>query len=361
MRGHWLCTIGLATVLLGCAAPSIRTTDIATLTVRATAAEAGLDDARAGFAQLFCEELARHPVPEDARDCRAWFHGELPAARTLPAAVAPLPATRPLVVIPGIFGECVAGHVTPFSHDYALLRELGYQVHVVPVTGRGSSAQNARIIQAFFSDPAHDLDGAVVLAYSKGLPDFMVAAAAPEASAWRDRVAALVSVAGVANGSPLANHGEGAYRRLLSRAPFATCPKADGGGVRSLTHREVLAARRAFADAVPGLPTYAIAAISRRGQAHPVLDASYDLLSRLDARNDGQVLLEDALLPGGTVLAVVEANHWSVALPFRDSDSPLMVPLSAGNVFPRRALILATLRRVGPVQGHSLDHGSQGR
>jgi hypothetical protein len=360
-RRHLFLTVFLL-ALVACTVPAIRTSDISGLTVRATAVDAGLVDSRAAFSRVFCDELYRHPEPADPRECRAWLHGELqgagPSETTAPGT---LPATRPVVVIPGIFGECVADYVTPFSNDYDLLRGLGYRVHVIPVTGRGSSAQNAKLIQAYFSDPANDLDGAVVVAYSKGLTDFMVAAAAPEAAPWRARVAALVSMAGVANGSPLANHGERLYRRLLSRFPLEACPEADRGGPLSLTHREAMVARAGFDAAAPDMPRYAIAAISRRGEAHPVLDASYDLLAKLDARNDGQVLVEDALLPGGTVLAVVDANHWSVALPFRDSKAPLMAPLAAGNVFPRRALILATLRMVGPVQGHALAPAQDGR
>lgn len=347
----------LLAALAGCASPALRPSDFSQPTVRAALPDAGITDRRGEYAALFCAELVKHPVPRDTRECAGWFHGAVPAAAQVPRArAAPLPATRTIIVIPGILGECVLP-VAPFSHDYDMLRALGYRVHLVPVTGRGSSELNAGIIQRHLSDPSLDLDGAVVVAYSKGLTDFMVAAAAPEAAVWRDRLGALLSVAGVANGTPLANHGEKYYRKLLSKAPFSACGPADGGGVLSLTHNKAMAARVAFDAAVPALPRYSVAAVSRRGTAHPVLEAGAEALSRLDQRGDGQVLVEDALLPGGDLLAVFDANHWSVALPFQDSDAPMMAGLSPFNTFPRRALILAALRVVGPIQGHALEAG----
>jgi hypothetical protein len=66
-----------------------------------------------------------------------------------------------LVIVPGIFGECVSRWVTPFSADKEYLEQMGYRVLVVPVTGRSSSVLNAGIIHDFFHK--HAFERAVVI------------------------------------------------------------------------------------------------------------------------------------------------------------------------------------------------------
>lgn len=333
----------------GCTYPGIRVRDIPEPTVRTNWARAGIADQRKAFAEVFCRHLALEHPPS-AASCDHWLWGAAPvdaAERTDSGPV--LLATRSLIVIPGIFGECVAPWVTPFSNDYATLERLGYRVHVVDVTGRGSSRLNADIIHSTLSDPALSLDGAVVVAYSKGVTDFMLAASRPEALAWKNRLSAFISVAGTANGSPAANHGAALYASLLKRAPFSTCPKSDGGGVDSLTYAQARAAADYFAASQVPFATYSVVAVAHGRPVNPVLDGFYRLLSRIDERNDGQVIVEDAVVQGSTVLGVFRADHWSIALPFEDSRAPLMKPLAVNNHFPRGALIRAVLEFAAPL------------
>jgi hypothetical protein len=74
-----------------------------------------------------------------------------------------------------------------------------------------------------------------------------------------------------------------------------------------------------------------------------MLQGFHDLLARLDRRNDGQVLAEDAIVPGSVFLGVFRADHWSIVLPFEDSGAPEMRPFAVNNRFPRRALVTAVL------------------
>jgi hypothetical protein len=38
-------------------------------------------------------------------------------------------------------------------------------------------------------------------------------------------------------------------------------------------------------------------------------------LAQIDGRNDGQVIFTDTVIPGGTLLGFVRADHWAIAMP----------------------------------------------
>jgi hypothetical protein len=76
----------------------------------------------------------------------------------------------------------------------------------------------------------------VVVAYSKGVTDVLHALTLFSEVPWN--ICALVGVAGVVAGTPIADYWAGAYEVLLKDIPSSLCPPADGEGVRSLS-REV--------------------------------------------------------------------------------------------------------------------------
>src|SRR5690606_18504714 len=117
------------------------------------------------------------------------------------------------------------------------------------------------------------------------------------------------------------------YSRLLARLPVPHCEPADGGGVDSLTYRHAIPIVDAFVASRPSFPTYTVAAVSDRRGVNPALAPFHSILTGLDTRNDGQVLLEDAILPGSVVLGVFKADHWAIALPFSESDAWQMYAL----------------------------------
>lgn len=327
--------------LSGCSSVAIRPGDFAEPTVRTELQAAGISDLRDAFARSFCRHYARYRKPDDPA-CAHWIlQADTPAQEPGAASLLPDNAVRTVVVIPGIFGECVSRWVTPYSADKSELEQLGYRVIVVNVSGRGSSAQNAARIHQFFAQ--HPAERAIVIGYSKGTTDFMLAASQPQAQAWNGRIAAFVSVAGVVNGTPLASHGEGLYQALLARMPLALCQPEDGGGVASLSYLAASQTRKAFAARKHPYPVYSLAAIADRGAVNPFLQPSHALLAKLDGRNDGQVLLDDTIVPGSRFLGSFRADHWSIALPFEDSDASLMRAFSSNNRFPRRALIVSVL------------------
>jgi hypothetical protein len=76
------------------------------------------------------------------------------------------------------------------------------------------------------------------------------------------------------------------------------------------------------------------------------LRPGFDQLSVLDARNDGQLLASDAMLPRSTLLAEARADHWDVALPRDRHPNALIRLLSSGRAYPREALFRAMMQWV---------------
>lgn len=345
----WLLSCLITVAATGCAAVlGLRGGDIPNAGVRASWAAVGIRDAREDFQREFCHQYSDYEDQEEG-DCGSWAWQPVPSPATaskLTERRSPASEGRSLVVIPGIFGECVAEWATPFSDGYEGLRQHGHSVFVIPVTGRGSSALNATIIHAYMVEHRDQLKDALVVAYSKGLSDFMLAATRPEAAAWRDQVSALVSVAGTANGSPVANRSDVLYEKLLKKMPLERCGPADGGGVASLTYRQAMAIRDDFLAMPDSIPVYAVAAVSSPGTVNPVLRPFLEAITTVDDRNDGQVLLEDAVLPRSTLLGVYRADHWSIALPFEASHAWQVKALGVNNHFPRQALIAALMNYV---------------
>lgn len=314
----------------------------------------GVVDRREAFAACFCQALAAHSVAADsAHDGRGWLR--LPDAPVVADPTASVPASnaqhapdaRPVVFIPGMFGECVAPWTTPFSDAHALLRARGHSIHVLDVEGRSSSARNGRIIDQWMGEHAGELEDAVLVAYSKGATDFMHGAlldAGPRR--WLDRIGALVTVCGVVNGTPLAAGWSDHVETLLSRIDIPSCAAGDGGAVDSQEYAQVTPVRDAYL-ALGRLPaTFAVTAVTDDGSVNPLLAAFHEHLAERDPRNDGQVLLDDSLLPGSQLLAVARADHWSIALPFETSALPLRL-LGRNNHFPRVALLVALLAFIG--------------
>jgi hypothetical protein len=45
---------------------------------------------------------------------------------------------------------------------------------------------------------------------------------------------------------------------------------------------------------------------------------TYDLLARVEPRNDGYVAYSDQMIPGATLLGYANLDHWDIALPVRE-------------------------------------------
>jgi hypothetical protein len=183
----------------------------------------------------------------------------------------------------------------------------------------------------------------VLVGYSKGTPDILEGLATyPELA---QRVAAVVSVAGSVNGSPLADNAPESMLTLLEYLPGSECDAGDGGALGSLKP----SMRRDFARTheLPEMVRYySLASFAQREQISFGLRGGYDDLAKIDPRNDSQLLFYDQIIAGGALLGFINADHWAVALPISRERPGLAATLVNRNEFPREILLEAIVRHV---------------
>jgi len=80
-----------------------------------------------------------------------------------------------------------------------------------------------------------------------------------------------------------------------------------------------------------------------------VLRGSYDKLSAKNPANDSQVIDIDTILPDSDLLAIVNADHWAVALPVNERLPMISKLLVNQNAFPRDILLHTLLEHLADV------------
>jgi hypothetical protein len=321
----------------------------APVVVRMPLAAAGVRDARAPYRARLCAVLraSSDPVARDWPCERALVR--LPDEAAAPGAEgppAPAPRRRFTVIhVLGLGGDCAGqadwvenelrAHVQGLGHDYRLLR----------VEGLSSSTSNARRLRDALAGPAAEGPGGagrdvVLFGHSKGAVDALeMLVDHPEV---RPRVAALLSLAGAVGGSPLADLPPDGALEIAARAPGASCEVGDLGALRSLrpaVRHDWLARHRLPAQ----VRYYSIVAQPSPPRVSIGLTPTWRLLARIDPRNDGQLLAQDQVIPGGALLAVVDADHWAISTNLQASPSLLVRAAANRNDFPRRAMLEAAL------------------
>jgi hypothetical protein len=332
-------------LLAGCASLPTRTDLLAgPAPHEAMRDEEGVVDGRARFREIFCGVLrAQSADTMPSPDCAEWLwrlDGETPAApRPLPPA-----DLRPQVyLVTGAFSDCLGDEAKPFHGAVPALEASGYRIATIVVSGRSGSAHNAgQIAERLASAPPGEEGPVVLIGYSKGATDILeFLVRYPDLAA---RVDSVVSIAGAIGGSPLADEVDAFYDLLLSRIPEADCPPGDGGVVDSLrveTRRDWLAQH-----ALPGTVRYfSIAAFTTRPRVAAALVPTWEQLLRHDRYNDGQLLARDALIPGSTLLAYLDADHWAATLDVESAHHRLAARQDPVP-FPRAALLEAVLLQV---------------
>lgn len=310
------------------------------------AAAAGVVDQRARFREIFCAVLAEHgPALPDYRPCDDALTRLGAEAAGTGAPVYLGPAKRPLVamVVPGIGYECFEPWLESRATSVSHLRTQGYDGEHIRVDALSGTEHNARQIRdALMALP--QTEGApriVLVGYSKGAPDIMEALATyPEI---RGRVAAFVSAAGAIGGSALANDATENQVNMLRHFPGAKCEPGDGKSIESLRP----ATRRKWLSEHPlpaSVPSYSLVTLPQPERISRVLGSSYKKLSRIDGRNDSQVIFYDQVIPGSTLLGYLNADHWALAVPIARTHTTVGSMLVTENAYPREALLEALLR-----------------
>lgn len=308
---------------------------------------AGVDDQRGRFREILCavDEAHGHPLPE-YRPCDEILHRftEELAGTGEPVRLGPARSKLRVAVVAGLGAECFSGFVTAFPYALEHLQGFGYQTASITVDGLSSSTNNGRQVKdaVVALDLAPD-ERLVLVGYSKGTPDILEGLATyPELA---QRVAAVVSVSGSVNGSPLADDAPESMLALLEYLPGSACGSGDGGALDSLKP----STRRDFArthELPETVRYYSLASFAQREQISFGLRGTYDDLAKIDPRNDSQLLFYDQIIAGGALLGFVNADHWAVALPISRDRPVLAATVINRNEFPREVLLEAIVRHV---------------
>lgn len=327
-----------ALLLGGCAAQPLEVySEALPPVVLANIADAGVRDLRALYRAEVCARLEADSAA--CGDVLLRLPGEQPAVP--PSEEYDLPRRYRIAFVPGFTAECVERFTRPFSDAQRALAGEGFDVDYFGVAGRGTSAENAERLAEHLDAVGGDPRPFILFAYSKGLPDALeLVLRHPEAAT---RIAAIVSVAGVANGSPLADDLGDLYRDWIAELPLPGCEVGSGEEIRDLRRDVRLDWWRQHRRSIR-VPIFALVAAPRPDRVSPSMRFAWRRLARVDPRNDGQVLWQDQIAPGGYLLGYANADHWTLVLPVSE-ELPALSPAFRDDV-PRPALVRAAIQVV---------------
>jgi pimeloyl-ACP methyl ester carboxylesterase len=311
-------------------------------------ADAGIDDQRGRFREIYCKVLeSRNREWPDYRPCNEALTtvGREPEGTGAPVNLGKSKRQILMLAVPGVGWECMEEWLNMDYTIQKLLNSYDFEAELLDVDGLSSSANNARQIRDYIEALPSDLVSReiILVGYSKGAPDILEAIVNyPEL---HEKVAAVISVAGAVGGSPLANTAEQKDLNIMQYFPNSKCSAGDGGALESLrpsTRRTWLAHH----TLPPEIPYYSLVTYPHPDRMSSVLGSSYRKLSKVDARNDSQVIYYDQMIPNSTLLGFVNADHWAIAVPISRSHTFLGKTFVDKNDYPREALFEALLRFV---------------
>lgn len=314
-------------------------------------------DGRERFREIFCRLAAPGgELPHEATNCDSllWRLADEPGPST-PAALLPgLASDLRTFVVSGAFGDCRNLDTIPYGDEIQHLSSQGTRIQAVMVSGRSSAEHNARqLAEAIGASGIEAGDRIVLIGYSKGAVDILqFLSDYPQLGR---QVVAVVSVAGAIFGSRLADKADWWYRTLFAKSFAGMCDPGDGLVISSLlpdTRRQWLEEH----PLPPHVAYFSLAAFPTGEHLSRGLNLPWRILADYDLRNDGQVIIEDAVIPGSTLLGYVNADHWDIAISIQ-RQLPHFSARKSPRQFPRSALLDAMLLYVS----ESLDtHGRPG-
>jgi hypothetical protein len=282
---------------------------------------------------------------DDSASCNdlLWALNDEPAPSVHASPLPELASDLRVFVVSGAFGDCRGLDTIPFGDGIQHLTSRGVRIQALMVSGRSGTEHNSRqIAEAIRTAGLAPRDRIVLIGYSKGAVDILqFLADFPQLG---QQVVGVVSVAGAIFGSPLASKADWSYRTLFSGAFSEKCDPGDGLVTRSLlpdTRRQWLEDHP-----LPGHVAYfSLAAFTTAEHLSEALKPTWRLLAGDDLRNDGQVRIEDAVIPGSTLLGYVNADHWDIAIAI-ERQMPHLASRASPRTFPRSTLLEAMLMYV---------------
>jgi hypothetical protein len=280
-------------------------------------------DARIRFREIFCELLNDNRQRLDLSigcDDYLWRLNDEPQAITMNEILPDHDTGLDILIVPGAFNDCFEDIGTPYREVAERLRQIGYHITIVHVSGLSSSDKNADIIaDAVGRHKVGPSQRLVLLGYSKGTTDILHFLAAHPVLA--RRVSAVLSVSGAVNGSPLADrYSEAGYDNWIAGLFPGKCPPGDRGVLDSLSRIQQF--KWLATHPLPEHVRYfSLASFARYADVQLPLRATYKMLERINPLNDGQLLSFDQLIPGSALLGYVNADHWTIAIPAEEKYS----------------------------------------
>lgn len=330
----------LALLAAGCASvPTDQDLETAAPLVTTTIERAGVRDLRGAYRGALCAALEGR-AGQTCENVLRRVGTEPPVPVPAPITLAEIGRRYRVGIVPGLLAECLPPKSRPFAEAAARLRDQGVDVIEFTVGGRTNVEQNAgRLAQQLEAVPAGP--PLIVVAYSKGLPDTLqMAVAQPELQA---RIAAVISVAGAAQGSVLASPYGALYRASVTRLPLKHCEAGDGSELRDLDRNARAVWWQRYGSRVT-LPIYSIVALPDDQRLSPILKGTFADVAEVDARNDGQLIWSDAVVAPGALLGYVNADHWGIAMALSRA-FPALAAEFRDNV-PRTEMLAAAIQVV---------------
>ena len=272
-------------------------------------------DGRPRFRQIFCSLLEEVPeASSETQNCVS-FIWRLSDEKINESSGGALPHHDPglkIFIVPGAFSDCFPELGVPFQKGIDRLRGLGYSIDTIAVEGRSGSQRDAHLIaEALNQKINRETDRLLLIGYSKGFTDILhFLVDFPDLA---NPVAAVISVSGAVNGSPLAEKFRNLYEEWFTDALPSKCPPGDKKVLISL-ERKVQMAWLASHSLPRHVTYFSLATFTDRPNVARILCTTYDQLAQIDPRNDGQLIFYDQIIPGSTLLGFANTDHLGYCL-----------------------------------------------